>query len=205
MLSIETCCILPDPRYVCTVATLPNLRRLRVTSDAVSKVLHLIDVPSFTSIEIARSLDGTRDVTVLLTTDVMSVEMRNYHGGVITIAVKDIPIGAYGLDDVMPPRYSALLINTSDSMFQLTSLESISSLSIVVHEEAQSILFYTAVEGSPAQNGAACCKTSKTRRLWLYLSLRPASHVGGHPFFVDFHDDVPEIEAIFRHHGHSGQ
>ena len=54
-LFIETCCILPDPRYVCTVATLLNLRRLRVTSGAVSKVLHLIVVPPSASIEIARS------------------------------------------------------------------------------------------------------------------------------------------------------
>ena len=41
---IETCCILPNSRYVCTVATLSNLRRLHMTSDAVSKVQrqHLI-------------------------------------------------------------------------------------------------------------------------------------------------------------------
>ena len=170
-LLIDTCCILPDPRYVCTVATLPNLRRLRVTSDAVSKLLHLIDVPSSANIEISRSfcdvtepgvnvlsclhpdlpwinfLDETQEVTVLLNTDVMSVEIRNCHGGVITINVKDIPIGAYGLDDVMPPRYSPLLINTFDAMSRLTSLKSISSLSIVVPEEARSILLYTAVEG----------------------------------------------------------
>ena len=44
MLFIETCCILPDPRYVCTVTTLPNLQRVRVTWDAVSKVVHLVSV-----------------------------------------------------------------------------------------------------------------------------------------------------------------
>ena len=170
-LFIETCCVLPDPRYVCTVATLPNLRRLRVTSDAVSKVLHLIDVPPSANIEIARSfcdvaepgvnvlsclhpdlpwinfLDGVRDVTILLNTDVMSVRMGNCRGGVVTIDVKDIPIGAYGLDDVMPPRYSPLLINTFDAVSQLTSLKSIVSLSIIVPEEARSTLLYTAVEG----------------------------------------------------------
>ena len=36
MLFIRICCILPDLRYVYTVATLPNLRLLRVTSDAFS-------------------------------------------------------------------------------------------------------------------------------------------------------------------------
>ena len=128
-------CILPDSRYVCTATTLPDLRRLRVTSDAVSKVLHLIAVPPSASIEIARSfcdvsepgvnvlsllhadvpriqfLGGARDVIILLNTDVMSVEMRNCRGGVISIEVKDIPVGVYGLDDVMPPRYSPLLFN----------------------------------------------------------------------------------------------
>jgi len=39
---------------VCTFTTLPNLRRLRVTSDAVSKILHLINVPSSANTEIAR-------------------------------------------------------------------------------------------------------------------------------------------------------
>ena len=103
-LFIETCCILPDPQYVCTVATLPNLRSLRVTWDAVSKVLHLVEVPSSVNIEIARSffdvtepganvlsclhanlpwidfLYGARTVTVL-NTDVMSVEMKIRQGG----------------------------------------------------------------------------------------------------------------------------
>ena len=74
---------------MCTVATLPDLRRLRVTSDAVSRILHLIDMPSSADIEIICSfcnvsdpgvnvfsclhadlpwikfLDETRDVTVL--------------------------------------------------------------------------------------------------------------------------------------------
>ena len=35
----------------------------------------------------------------------MSIKMRNCDDGVITIDVKDIPMGSYGLDDVMPPRY----------------------------------------------------------------------------------------------------
>ena len=170
-LSVENGCILPDPRYVCAVASLPNLRRLRVTSDAVLKILHLIDLPLSADIEIARSfcevsdpglnvlsclhtglpwfnfLDGTRDVTVLLSADVMSVKIRNCHDGVITINVKDIPIGAHGLDDVMPPRYSPLLINTFDAMSRLASLKSASSLSIVIPEDARSTLLYTAVEG----------------------------------------------------------
>ena len=92
-------------------------------------------------------LDGVRDVTILLNAGVMSVEMRNCHGGVITIDAKNIPLGVYGLDDVMPPRYSPLLINTFDAIPQLTSLKSISSLSIVILEEARSVLLYTAVEG----------------------------------------------------------
>ena len=48
-------------------------------------------------------MDGAWAVTVHLNTDVMSVEMGNRHGGVITVHVKVIFIGAYGLDDVMPP------------------------------------------------------------------------------------------------------
>ena len=170
-LFIETCCTLPDHRYVCNAATLPDLRRLHVISDAVSKLLHLIDVPPAANIEIARYfcdvtepgvnilsclhadlpwinfLGETGDITVLLNTDVMSVEIKSCHGGVVTIDVKDIPIGAYGLDGVMPPRYSPLLINTFDAMSRLTSLKSISSVSTVVPEEARSALLYTAVEG----------------------------------------------------------
>ena len=42
-LFVDTCCIRSDSRYLCTVAILPNLRRLRVTSDAVSEILHLIE------------------------------------------------------------------------------------------------------------------------------------------------------------------
>ena len=91
-------------------------------------------------------LDGIRDITILFNTDVMSVRMGNCHGGVVTIDVKDIPIGAYGLDDVMPPRYSPLLINTFDAVSQLTSLKSIVSLSIIVPEEARSTLLYTTME-----------------------------------------------------------
>ncbi|KAF9647724.1 hypothetical protein BDM02DRAFT_3129556 [Thelephora ganbajun] len=170
-LSIETCCILPDPRYVCTVAPLPNLQRLRATSDAVSKFLHFIDVPVSTNIEIVRSfcevagpglnvlsclhtglpwinfLDGTKDVTVLLDADTMSVRMTNRHGGVITIDVKDIPVGAHGLDDVMPPRYSPLLINTFGAMSCLATRKSISSLSIIIPEDARNVLLYTTIEG----------------------------------------------------------
>ena len=170
-LSIESCCDLPDPRYLCAVAALPNLRRLRVTSDAISKVLHLIDVPPSANIEMVRSfcevagpglnvlsclhaglpwinfLDGTQDVTVLLNADVMSVKMRNCHGGVITIDVKDIPVGVHGLDDVMPPRYSPLLINTFGAMSCLAALKSVTSLSITIPEEARNALLYTAVEG----------------------------------------------------------
>ena len=103
-----------------------------MTSDAVPKILHLTSLPLSVNIEIVRSLcevsdpglnvlsclhmglpwfnflDGTRDVTVLLNADVMSVKIKNCHDGVITIDVKDIPVGAHGLDDVMPPRYSPL-------------------------------------------------------------------------------------------------
>ena len=142
-----------------------------MTSDAVSKVLHLIDVPSSVDIEEARSfcdvaepgvnvlsclhadlpwinlLDGVRDVTILLNTDVMSVRMGNCHGGVATIDVRDIPIGAYVLGGVVPPRYSSLSINTFDAISQLISLKSISSLSIVLHKEARSILPYKTVGG----------------------------------------------------------
>lgn len=170
-LSIENCCILPDPRYVCTVAPLLNLRRLRATSDAVSNFLHLIDVPPTTNIGIVRSfcevtghglnvlsclhadlpwisfLDGNQDVTVLLNADVMSVKIRNCYGGVVTIDVKDIPVGAHGLDDVMPPRYSPLLINTFDAMSHLAALKSASSLSVIIPEDARNSLLYTAVEG----------------------------------------------------------
>ena len=170
-LSIENYCILPDSRYTCAVAALPNLRRLRVTSDAISKILHFIDVPPSANIEMVRSfcevagpgsnvlsclhpglpwinfLDGTQDVTVLLNADVMSVMMRNCHGGVITVDVKDIPVGVHGLDDVMPPRYSPLLINTFGAMSRLAALKSVSSFSIIIPEDARNALLYTAVEG----------------------------------------------------------
>ena len=169
-LSIDNCCILPDPRYVCTVAPLHNLRRLRTTSDVVSNFLHLIDVPSTTNIEIVRSfcevaepvnalsclhaglpwinfLDGTQDVTILLNADTMSVKMKNCHGGTITIDVKDIPMGAHGLDDVIPQRYSPLLINTFNAMPYLATLKSVTSLSIIIPEDARNALLYTAVEG----------------------------------------------------------
>ena len=170
-LTIENCCTLPDPRYSCTVAPLPNLRRLRATSDAVSNFLHLIYIPPCANVEIVRSfcevtgpgvnilsclhaglpwinsLDGTQDITLLLNTDTMSVKMRNHHGGVITIDVKDIPVGAHGLDDVMPPRYSPLLINAFDAMSRLALVKSVPSLSIIIPEDARSSLLYTAVEG----------------------------------------------------------
>jgi len=167
-LSIENCCILPDTRYVCTVAPLPHLRRLRVTSDAVSSFIHLIDVPPSANIELVRSfcevaepganvlsclhaglpwinfLDGTQDVAIILNADIMSVRMRNCHGGVVTIDVKDIPVGAHGLDE---PRYSPLLANTFDAMSCLAALKSVSSLSIIIPEDARKALLYTAVEG----------------------------------------------------------
>ena len=169
-LSIDNCCIIPDPRYVCTVAPLHHLRRLRATSDVVSNFLHLIDVPSTTSIEVVRSfyevvgpvnalsclhadlpwinfLDGTQDVIVLLNADTMSITIKNCHGGVITIDVKDVPVGAHGLDDVIPPRYSPLLINTFDAMSCLAALKSATSLSIIIPEDARNALLYTAVEG----------------------------------------------------------
>ena len=167
-LFIENCCVLPDARYLCNIAPLPNLRWLRVTSDAVSKILHLIDLPSTANIEIVRSfcevtgpgvnvlsclhtglpwfnfLDGTQDVTVLLNADVMSVKMRNSCGGVIAIDVKDIP---GGLDDVIPPRYSPLLINTFDAVSSFAALKSASSLSIIISEPARNAVLYTVVEG----------------------------------------------------------
>ena len=170
-LTIENCCTLPDPRYACTVVPLSNLRRLRATSDAVSNFLHLIDIPPSANVEIVRSfcevtgpgvnilsclhsglpwinfLDGIQDITVLLNTDTMSLKMRNCHGGVITVDVKDIPVGAHGLDDVMPPRYSPLLINAFDATSRLTAIKSVQSLSIIIPEEARSTLLYTAVEG----------------------------------------------------------
>jgi len=170
-LTIENCCTLPDPRYACTVAPLSNLRRLRAISDAVSNFLHLIDIPPSANVEIVRSfcevtglgvnvlsclhaglpwinfLDGTQDVTLLLDADTMSLKMVNSHGGVITIDVKDIPAGAHGLDDVMPPRYSPLLINAFDAMSHLDALKTVSSLSIIIPEDARNALLYTVVEG----------------------------------------------------------
>ena len=84
---------------------------------------------------------------MLLNADVMSVKMGNRYGGVITIDVKDIPVGAHGLDDVMPPRYSPLLINVFDAMSRLATLRSVSSLLIIIPEDAWNSLLYTAVEG----------------------------------------------------------
>ena len=58
----------------------------------------------------------------------MTVKMRNCRGGVIAIDVKGVPIGAYGLDDVVPPRYSPLLINTFNAISQLASLMQVAIL-----------------------------------------------------------------------------
>ena len=169
-LFIESCCNLSDTRYACHVASLPNLRRLRVTSDAVSKFLHLIDVPPSTNIKIVRSfcevagtgenvlsclhadlpwinfLDGTQDLTILLNTDIMSVEIRNSHGGIIIIDIIDIPVNAHGLGDVIPPPYYPLLTNAFDAMSRLAALKSTSSLSIIIPEGARKDLLYTTVE-----------------------------------------------------------
>ena len=68
-------------------------------------------------------------------------------GGVITVDVKDIPMGAYELGGVIPPRYSTLLINPFDVMSQFTPLNPIFFLSIVVPEEARRIIPHIAVEG----------------------------------------------------------
>lgn len=170
-LSIEGFCNVSSGRHVCPVAPLPNLQRLHVSSEAVLKFLHLIDVPPSTHIEIVRSfcevartgenvisclhaglpwikfLDGTQDLTILLNANIMSVEMRNCHGGVITIDVEDIPISAHGLNYVMPPPYSPLLINTFDAVSRLAILKSTSSLSIIIPEDARNDLLYTAIEG----------------------------------------------------------
>ena len=168
-LSIESCCNFADDRYASNVASLHSLRRLRVTSDAVSKFLHLIDIPPSTNIEIVRPfrevagrganvlsclhsdlpwikfLDGTQDVTILLDADVMTVKMRNCHGGVITIDVEGM--GAHGLDEVMPPPYSSLLIDAFDAISRLPALKSASSLSVIIPEGARSAILYTAIEG----------------------------------------------------------
>lgn len=170
-LSIESHCVLSDSRHVCDVAPLHSLRQLRLASDAASKFLPLVDVPSSTNIEIVRSfcevagpgvnvlscldpdlpwinfLDGVRDVTILLNADVMSVKMKNCTGGVVTIDAKDIPTGAHGLDGVMPPPYSSLLTNAFDAMSRLAALKSASSLSVVIPEDARNALLYTVVEG----------------------------------------------------------
>jgi len=90
-------------------------------------------------------LDETEDVTILLDADVMTVKMRNCHGGVITIDVEGM--GAHGLDEVMPPPYSSLLIDAFDAMSCLAALKSASSLSVVIPEGARSALLYTAIEG----------------------------------------------------------
>jgi hypothetical protein len=153
------------------VVPLPNLGRLRVSSAAVSEFLHLVDLPPSTNIEIARSfdevvgtggnvlsclhsglpwidfLDGTQDLTILLNANLMSVKMRNCHGGVITVDVKDIPGSAHGLDDVGPPPYALLLINAFDSISRLATLKSTSSLSIIIPEDARNDLLYITVEG----------------------------------------------------------
>ena len=90
--------------------------------------------------------DGTWGITVPLNPDVMSVKMRNFHGGVITIDVEDITAGAHGPDDIMPPRYSPLLINTFGAMSDyLAALKSVSSLSIIIPEDARNALLYAAV------------------------------------------------------------
>lgn len=170
-LTIEGYCILSDQQHPCEVAPLPNLRRLRVTSDAIPKVLPLIDMAPSANIEIVHSfcevsgpglnilsclhpdlpwisfLDGTQDMTILLNAGVMSVKIKNCRGGVITIDVKDIPKGAHGLDDVMPPPYYPLLINTFDAISRLASLKSTSSLAVIIPEGARNALLYTAVEG----------------------------------------------------------
>ena len=82
----------------------------------------------------------------LFSTQMMSGKTRNCHSGVITIEVKDMPMGEYGLDDVMPPRYSSL-INVFDAMSHLIAFESASSISTVVPEEARNTLVHTAVGG----------------------------------------------------------
>ena len=168
-LSIEGYCDPPDPEYVCQVARLSNLRQLRVVSDAVSEFLHLIDVPPSTNIEIVRSLrevpgtdhnvlsclhpglpwinllDGTRDLTISLGPNTMSVELRNCHGGVIVIEVNEI--SARGMDHDTPPQYASLLIHTFDAVSRLSSLKSTSSLSITISEGARKDTVYTAVDG----------------------------------------------------------
>ena len=219
----------PDPRYVCAVASLPNLRRLRVTSDAVPKILHLTSLSLSANIEVVRSfcevsdpglnvpsrlhmglpwfnfLDGTRDVTVLLNANVMSVKIRNCHGGVSTVDVKDNPHRAHGLDDVMPPRYSPLLINTFDTMPRLASLKLASSLSIVIPEDARSTLLYCRRRLYQPRMASPAAKPRKSS-VYLYAPpLCPAFHPGGHHFVIEFHDDVPEVEECCRHHRHSSR
>lgn len=124
---VHNCCILLDSRYMYAVAPLRNLRRLRATLNAVSNFLHLIVVPPTMNIEIDRSLyevvePGANVLSRLHRSpldrfsvwsprcrrqengDIVSVKMRGCHGGAITVNVKDIPMGAHGLD-VTPPRY----------------------------------------------------------------------------------------------------
>lgn len=170
-LSIESRRLLTDSRYPCNVAPLHRLRRLRMASDAVSKFLHLVDIPPSANVEVVRSfcevmgpganvlsclhadlpwidfLDGTQDVIIFLDVNIMSIKVKNCHGGVIAIDVTDIPVGIHGLDEVMPPPYSPLLINTFDAMSRLATLKSASSLSVIVPEDARNGLLYTAVEG----------------------------------------------------------
>ena len=170
-LSIESYCSPPDNRYKCPVAPLPNLRWLRVASDAVLEFLHLIDVLPSTNIEIVRSfcevagtgenllsclhaglpwlnfLDGTQDLTILLNASLMSVKMSNCYGGVITVDVKDIPVSQHGLEGDIPQRYSPLLINAFDTISRFTALKSTSSLSIIIPEGARNNLLYTIREG----------------------------------------------------------
>ena len=119
--------------------------------------------------------------------------------------MKDIPIEAHGLDGIMPPRYSPLLINTFDAVSQLNSLKLVSSPSIVIpkrrgyppsHGRGS---FHQSRMASPAANSR---KSGISR---CAPALCPASHAGGHPFVAEFHDDVPEIETGFYYHGRSGR
>ena len=88
-------------------AFLDEFEIARSVCDVVEPGVNVLSLPH-ADLHWINFLGGVRDVTVPPNTDVMVVKMRNCRGGVITIDMKDIPIGAYGLDDVMLPRYSPL-------------------------------------------------------------------------------------------------
>ena len=123
--------------------------------------------------------------------------MRNCHGGVIAIGVEDIPIGEYGLDDVMQPQYSPLLINAFDAMSQLTA----SKLSPPFDPRPRSGVEHSPLHGRQSfHQPRMASPAAKSRQSGVSCRIPPVcpvSYAGAHPFVVGLHDGVPEIEVRF--------